>query len=304
MYPKRFYDYNTFLREKFGEKVYKISLDAGFTCPNRDGTVGTGGCIYCNNSSFSLAARQKLPALKEQIISGMEIGKKFKAKKFIVYFQAYTNTYAPVSHLERLYHEALDYPNVVGIAIGTRPDVVDEEKIELLTSLAKKTFVSVEYGVQTRNNQTLLWINRGHTWESFLHAMDITRGRGIHICAHIMLGFPGESREKILSTACEMNRLGIGGIKLHNLIISQGTPLARIYEETPFPLFTEEEYVVLVCDFIERLASHIVIERLMATAPKEYIIAPRWAKTPAQMSDAVTKMLGERKTYQGFLAKS
>lgn len=300
MLPKLFNDYNTFLRKKFGEKVYKISLDAGFTCPNRDGTLGKTGCIYCNNASFSPAVNYQTADLDAQIQRGMEVGRRNKARKFIAYFQAYTNTYAPVEKLEAIYLRALQYPEIVGIAIGTRPDAVDQEKIAMLEQLARRTFVSMEYGVQSCQNTTLAWIQRGHTYQTFLEAMQYTKGRGIHICSHIMLGFPGETQTQINQTALEMNRVGINGIKLHNLLITKDTILQGMYQQQPFPLLSQEQYVSLVCDFLERLNPEIVCERLYATAPAEYLIVPRWPLQVA-MADEVTKELMRRGSYQGKL---
>ena len=299
MNEKKFNDYNTFLRNKFGVKVYKISLDAGFTCPNIDGNIGVGGCIYCNNKSFSPAARQGLKTLDEQISAGMEIGKKMKAKKFIAYFQANTNTYSSVENLKKIYEKPLEYPDIVGISIGTRPDCVNEEKIALLESLAKKTFVSIEYGVQTANNETLKYINRGHTFEAFLEAVKITKNRNIHICAHVMLGFPGETRSEMLDMANKMNKSGIDSIKIHNLIITKDTELENIYIKKPFHVFDYEEYIELVCEFLEILSPLIVIERVCASAPSEYVIAPDWTKSPAKITDDITEMLKSRESYQG-----
>ncbi len=298
---KRFYDYNTFLRKKFGEKVYKISLDAGFTCPNRDGTVGVGGCIYCNNASFSPAVNYGKVALDQQIQKGMSMGEKFKARKFIAYFQAYTNTYASVTQLEQIYSQVLKYPEIVGIAIGTRPDAVDIEKLEFLESLGKKIFVSIEYGVQSINNNILEWIHRGHKYEDFLKVMEYSQNRGLHICCHLMLGFPHQNKEEVLDTALEMNRLGVQGIKLHNLLVVRDTLLAKIYEEKPFPLIEFKDYLNLVCDFLERLDTNIVCERLHATAPTEYLIAPHWPLS-IQMNHAVTQEFVRRGTYQGIFS--
>lgn len=300
MGQKFFYDYNTFLRTKFGEKVYKISLDAGFTCPNRDGTVGNTGCIYCNNASFSPPVYHRTPNLNEQIQRGIETGHKNKTYKFIAYFQAYTNTYASIEKLQEIYSCVLQFPEIVGIAIGTRPDAIDKDKLDLLEQLAKTTFVSIEYGVQSCQNETLVWIQRGHTYKTFLQAMEYTRNRGIHICAHIMIGFPNETREHILQTAFEMNRVGINGIKLHNLLIVANTELEIIYHRQPFHLLSKEEYVSLVCDFLERLDPHIVCERLYATAPADYLIAPKWPLQVA-MGDEVSKELAHRQSYQGKL---
>ncbi len=299
IYSKRFYDYNTFLRQKFGEKVYKISLDAGFTCPNRDGSKGREGCIYCNNASFSPAHRSPGEDLEQQILQGIKAGKNFKAKKFLAYFQAFTNTYAEVSSLEKLYKRALQFPDIVGLVIGTRPDAIDLEKLQMIEKIAEKTFVSIEYGMQSINNSTLEKINRGHTYESFLQAMEWSKGRGIHLCAHIMLGFPGESKDQIVKTAKEMNHIGVNGIKLHNLLVVKDTPLAKIYEKNFFPLLSFEEYISLVCDFLEFLNDTIVCERLYANTPEEYLVAPQWNKSPSQVIDAIVTELKQRESYQG-----
>lgn len=301
---KRFYDYNTYLQQKFAAKVYKICLDAGFTCPNRDGSKGVGGCIYCNNESFSPGARQRAASIAEQMAAGMASGRlRFKAGKFIAYFQAFTNTYAPVARLRELYGQALAFADVVGLAVGTRPDAVDGDKIALLAQLAQQYFVSIEYGVQSMCDETLRWINRGHTYADFLAAMDITRGRGIHVCAHVMLGFPGETREQMLQMAGAMSDAGIDAIKIHNLIITRDTSLERIYASHPFPVFAYDEYVELVCDFLERLSPDIVVERLCAVTPEQYLVAPRWQRSPGQLSSDVTARLLARNSHQGKFAK-
>ncbi|OQY27671.1 MAG: TIGR01212 family radical SAM protein [Candidatus Cloacimonetes bacterium 4572_55] len=299
---ERLYDYNSFLRGKFGQKVYKICLDSGFSCPNIDGTRGKGGCIYCNNKSFSPPTRDKTLDISQQLDQGMRIGRnRYKAHKFIAYFQSYTNTHAPVQDLRQLYHRAVASSDVVGIAIGTRPDAVDSEKIDLLGELAEKMFVSIEYGVQTMNEQTLQWIERGHGYESFLDAVSLTqRYPKIHICAHVMFGFPDETREEMLGMAYEMNRIRVHGVKLHNLLIVQNTRLARIFERQPFPLFEYEEYIDLVCDFLERLSPRIVVERLCASAPDPYLIAPKYGKSMAQVAQDVRACLKERQSRQGI----
>jgi len=294
-------DYNTYLRNTFHAKVYKISIDAGFTCPNIDGTVGTGGCIYCNNESFSPSYRQKLQTIEEQITQGIAVAKKYKATKYIAYFQPHTNTHASVDTLEKIYTRALQqHKDIVGIAIGTRPDAVDEEKIEMLENLAKRTYVSIEYGLQSISNATLQWIQRRHTVESYQKAMQFTINRNIHICTHIMFGFPNENNtEHVIQTAKLLNQYGTHGIKLHNLLIVHNTQLAKMFQENPFPLFSLDEYVSLVCDFLEYTSPNIICERLYATAPSEYLIAPLWRCSPAQIIQALEKKFEQRNTYQG-----
>lgn len=299
---KRFYDYKTFLHSKFGEKVYKISVDAGFTCPNIDGTVARGGCIYCNNRSFSPAVHLQNLSIAEQLQSSMgKMRRRFKAKKFLAYFQPHTNTHAPVSQLENIYAQALEQPDIVGLVIGTRPDAVDEEKLGLLQQLAQDVFVSIEYGMQSVNNRTLAWINRGHTYEAFVDAVRSTQNRGLYICAHVMLGFPTETKQEMLAMAKQMNHIGIHGIKLHNLLVTRGTLLAKMYTQKPFPLFTYNEYIELVCDFLERLEPGIVVERLFATTPPEYLLAPVWEKMPQQITNDIVQTLIARNSYQGRL---
>lgn len=293
-------DYGSFLEKKFGEKVYKISLDAGFTCPNIDGTITVGGCVYCNNESFSPPLQQGLTDLEEQFVLGIErTRRRFKAEKFIAYYQAYTNTHAPVECLEQMYREALKYPEIVGLSIGTRPDTVDDEKLDMIEELAREVFVSIEYGLQTVSNDTLHWINRGHTYEDYLKAVEMTQNRGIHITTHIMLGFPTEDRAQMLASAAEMNRLGINGIKLHNLLVTRNTGLEIIYKENQFHVFEYEEYLNLVCDYLELLSPDIVVERFFATAPDKYLIAPRWNRSPSQMVTDLARVFEERGTRQG-----
>ena len=300
MFAKRFYDYNSFLKYKFGQKIYKISLDAGFSCPNIDGTKGYGGCIYCNNKSFSPAHRYRDISLKDQIEIGKKVGKRYKAKKFIAYFQAHTNTHANVEKLEKIYQQVLQDDDIVGIAIGTRPEAVNKEKIELLQSIAEKYFVSIEYGVQSINNDTLKWINRQHTYQDFEKAMKLTTGKDIHICAHIMLGFPNENRKQIIETSSKMNRIGINGIKLHNLLITKDTELEKLYQKEKFHLFGFEDYVKLVCDFVERLSPKIVCERLYANTSDDFLIAPKWNKSSVQILDAIVNEFKQRNSFQGF----
>jgi hypothetical protein len=297
MQEKNFLDYSSFLLQKFGEKVQKISVDAGFTCPNIDGKVGRGGCIYCNNKSFSFCAGSLL-TVSQQIEAKIQTSS--KVKKFLVYFQPYTNTYASVERLSEIYTQALQYDSVVGICIGTRPDEVDPTKIQLLQNLARKKFVSIEYGLQSIYNRTLEWIHRGHTYETFLHAMEITKNKGIHICAHVMLGFPTETKEQQLNMAYAINRACVDGIKIHNLLITKDTALEKMYALSPFPLLEYPEYLELVCDFLERLCPTIVIERLFATTPPHYLIGPNWKKSGTQIVDDIDRTLKKRGTCQGF----
>lgn len=300
----RYNNYNSYLKEKFGCRVHKVSVDVGFTCPNRDGKVAIGGCIYCNNDSFVPSYARSSLSLQDQIRIGMEyLKKRFKAEKFIIYFQAYTNTYDKIERLEKLYREALDNENVVGLAIGTRSDCVDEEKIKLFEDLAKDWFVSIEYGIESIYDKTLEYMNRGHNYKSIIDAIRITKERGIHIGAHIIVGFPTETRDEMLQMADEISRLKIDFLKVHNLHVVKNTPLARMYAKDPFHVFNYEEYIDLISRFIEQLSPKIVLERLFTDTPQDLLIAPRWNKTHTEILRGIEMELERRNTYQGRLFK-
>ena len=289
------------MKREFGLTVYKVNVDAGFTCPNRDGTLGLSGCIYCNNDSFRPNSCKPTLSLAEQIGNGMHhIRKRYKANKFIVYFQPYTNTYAPLETLRGLYAEALKQPDIIGLAIGTRPDAVDEEKISMLGELAEKHFILIEYGLQSIYDKSLTFINRGHDYSAFLRAVDMTKGRGIHIGAHLIAGFPTETREEMLAMAEEISSLGIGFLKVHQLQVVKDTPLADLYKEKPFYTFGYEEYVDFIVDFIERTSPDIVFQRLFATAPDSILVAPDWGKSRHKMLSDIEKRLEARDTHQGL----
>src|SRR5437773_2562071 len=244
----RFRSYNRWLQEKFGERVYKVIVDAGFTCPNRDGTVAVGGCAYCNNNSFRPPSAIKTDPIRDQVREGIEyIRKRFDAHKFIIYFQPFTNTYAETGYLRELYTDAVEHPEVVGLAIGTRPDCVDEEKIRMIDEIAQRTFVSLEFGVESIYDDTLRRVNRGHDYATFLRAMELTRRRSIHIGAHLILGFPWETREQWLAMADEMSRAGVDALKIHHLHLVRGTALAAEYARRPFRVLGYEEYLDRLC---------------------------------------------------------
>jgi hypothetical protein len=297
---RRYNAFGQYMKDLYREPVYKVNVDAGFTCPNRDGSVATGGCIYCNNDSFRPTACTSSASLREQIEKGIPyLRSRYGAEKFVVYFQPYTNTYAPVEVLERLYRDALDNPGVVGIAVGTRPDCVDEEKIALLEALARDSFVLVEYGLQSVYDKTLEFINRGHDYSRFKSAVALTAGRGIHIGAHIILGFPTETREQMLGTADELSRLPIEFLKIHQLQVVKDTALADLYAGKPFATFGYHEYIVMLADFLERLPPHIVLQRLFAAAPDEILIAPVWSKTRSELLHDLDAFMEQRGSYQG-----
>jgi len=292
--------FGPYLRKRFGTIVYKVNVDAGFTCPNRDGTLGVTGCIYCNNDSFRPSECKTETPLREQIRNGIRyLSVRYKAKKFLVYFQPYTNTYAPVGELERMYREALSMPSVIGLAIGTRPDCVDEEKIGLLRELAKDHFILVEYGLQSIHDKSLRYILRGHDYRTFLEAVDLTRGKGIQIGAHIIAGIPTETKDEMLAMADELSTLPIGFLKIHQLQVVKNTPLAHEYREKPFPTFGYDEYLDFLVDFIERLSPEIVLQRLFALSPDDILIAPQWGRTRQEILRDIHERFIRRNALQG-----
>jgi radical SAM protein (TIGR01212 family) len=297
---RRYHAFGQYMKELYHTPVYKVNVDAGFTCPNRDGTVAAGGCIYCNNDSFRPVACTSSVSLRDQIEKGIPyLRSRYGAEKFIVYFQPYTNTYAPVEVLERLYREALDNAGVLGLAIGTRPDCVDEEKIALLEALAEDSFILVEYGLQSVYDKTLKFINRGHDYACFKDALALTAGRGIRIGAHIILGFPTETRDEMLGMADELSRMPIEFLKIHQLQVVKDTALADLYAAKQFTTFGYHEYLEMVADFLERLSPNIVIQRLFAAAPDDILIAPVWNKTRSEFLRDLDDALERQGSYQG-----
>jgi hypothetical protein len=301
--PGWYYRLSQFFKERFGKPVYKIPLDAGFSCPNRDGTVGTGGCSYCYNPSFSPFSGKKTLSVREQILKGK---KKSRNALYLAYFQAYTNTYAPVGELKVLYDQALSDDEVAGLSIATRPDCISAEIIDLLEVYAARCHTWIEYGLQSAHDQTLKRINRGHGSAAFTKAMELTTSRGIFICAHIILGLPGETKEMILATIDFLNKCKIDGIKFHHLQIIRGTPLASDYEEGSIEVFDQpEHYIDLLCDCLERLSPACVIHRLASQASSKVLLtAPRWPVSSGQLASMVESELKKRGTYQGALFKN
>ena len=296
----RFSAFGPYLKKKFGTVVYKVNVDAGFTCPNRDGTLGVTGCIYCNNDSFRPSECKTEIPLREQIRTGIKyLSMRYKAKKFLVYFQPYTNTYAPVGELERMFREALSMPSVIGLAIGTRPDCVDKEKIGLLRELAKDHFILVEYGLQSIYDKSLQYILRGHDYRTFLKALDLTKEKDIHIGAHIIVGLPTETKDEMLAMADELSTLPIGFLKIHQLQVVSNTPLAHQYRGKPFPTFGYDEYLDFLVDFIERLSPEIVLQRLFALSPDDILIAPHWGRTRQEILRDINERFIRREVVQG-----
>ncbi len=299
MTTKRYRDLNSYLRGLFGCRVQRIALDAGLTCPNRDGTKGIGGCIYCNarGSGTGLANRlsiiQQIQQAKERLI------RRYNAKKFIAYFQSFSNTYAPVDKLKRLYREALTDPDVVGLAIGTRPDCISSEVLDLLEELNRETHLWVEYGLQSIHNATLRRINRGHTVEEFYRAVEETRKRDIETVVHVILGLPGEGKEEMLATAKALGETDIQGVKLHLLYVIKGTSLAHLYQQGKYQCLTQEEYVDIVCEFLTFLPPHVVIHRLTGDPHPQELLAPAWALKKQSNLTAIHQRLEEKDLWQG-----
>lgn len=299
---KRYRAFGDFLKESLGEKVYKISIHAGFTCPNRDGTLGTGGCIYCNNQGFSPNTRRARMSVREQVETGItHITKRYKAKKYIAYFQAYTNTYGPYEQLKAAYDEALSHPDVVGLSVGTRPDCLEDDVLELLADYAARGYhVWIELGLQSMHDATLEQINRHHTVADFVDAVKrIKKFPALHICAHVILGLPGETRDMMLQSAAFLSDLGVHGIKIHLLHVLRDTPLEALYTAGDVKIFNRTEYVSLVCDYLELLDPGMVIQRLTADGPSDILLAPRWAMEKKKTVDMISKELRRRGMHQG-----
>jgi len=300
MDKKRYYTFNRFLEEKLGVKVRKVSVNAGFTCPNRDGKVGYGGCVYCHNPGFVPSNTDNRRSVGTQIVEGKSRLKKrgFKGK-FLAYFQAYSNTYAPVDILRRLYDEALNDEDVIGLAIGTRPDCVPDDVLSLLEGYAKDHHIWIEYGLQSAHNRTLEYINRGHNYAQFEDAVKRSRNRGIYICAHIILGLPGEEKEHMYETVDRLSDLGIDGVKIHHLQVVKGTALDERFRVGEINVLSVEDYIPLVCDVVERLSLRIVIHRLIGDTRDELLVAPRWILSKAEILSRIDREMEQRDSRQG-----
>jgi uncharacterized protein len=301
----RINSYGFYLRQRFGCRVSKVNVDAGFTCPNRDGSKGLGGCIYCNNVSFSPKDTIAVIPLEEQMAAGMAYHRKrLQSEKFLVYFQKYTNTYASVELLRDLYYRALGHPDVLGISVGTRPDSLSDQALDLLTEIARTRYVCLELGLQSMDDDILGRINRGHSLDDFIQAVQRADGRGLDICAHLIHGFPGERPEQFLQAASMMAELPITAIKLHQLHAVAGTELAEMYYRGEFSPISLDEYVRTAADFLERLPARISIQRLYGSAPLDICVAPRWGLKNNQMWYAVINELSRRGSWQGCRLES
>ncbi len=301
---KKFNDLNSYFKNKFGFRVHKITVDAGFNCPNRDGTISFGGCVFCNSKGSGTGFLLQGISIKDQILRAKKyVVKRFKAKKFIAYFQAFTNTYAPLEKLKDMYDEALGVEDVIGLSIGTRPDCVDNKVLDLLQEYAKKNLIWIEYGMQTSKDETLKIINRGHDYACLKKAVEITKDRGIKICVHAILGLPGETKEDMLETADAISRLSVNGVKLHVLYIIKNTELENMYNKGLYKCLTQKEYVETVVSFIERLPENIIIQRLTGEPHPRELVGPYWALNKKLTLELIKSEFIKRDTWQGKFSK-
>lgn len=300
---RRYRDYNSYLREIFGERVQKISLDAGLNCPNRDGAISDKGCIYCDGRGSGTGAWIKDGlSIDEQISREMEyIQRRYGAKKFIAYFQSFTNTYAPLPQLKALYEQALAHKDMVGLSVATRPDCVQREVLDLLSSYQEVHLVWIEFGLQSAHDATLIRINRGHDVACFERSVLLANEFGLNVCAHIILGLPGEDRKMMLETARFLSRLPVHGVKIHLLYVVKGTELARLYEDGDFSCLEREEYVEMVVDFLELLPPEMVVQRLTGDPVRSELVAPLWANEKSKNLGLIREALERRNTRQGRL---
>lgn len=287
-------DYSHWIREQFPFRVQKISVDAAFSCPNRDGRLSLGGCTFCDNKTFNPSYCDRGKSITQQLEEGKAFfAKKYPEMKYLAYFQAYSNTYASLEELKRKYEEALAVDDVVGLVIGTRPDCVSDEALDYLQQLNQRTFLIVEYGIESANDNTLRRINRGHTFDCSRQAIIKAHQRGIITCGHIILGLPGEDEEEMLHQASTISQLPLDILKLHQLQIIKGTPLAKEYEAHPFHVFSAEEYVNLVIRYVSQLRNDLVLERFVSQSPPNMVIAPKWGLKNHEFTDLLNKRIRE-----------
>ncbi|HPX06325.1 MAG TPA: TIGR01212 family radical SAM protein [Tenuifilaceae bacterium] len=305
---RRFNSYSGYFKRIFGGRIQKLTIDAGFTCPNRDGSLSVGGCTFCNNDAFNPSYCESVKSITQQIEEGIEFHavRYRRAERYLAYFQAYSNTHAPLERLKQIYDEALAHPRVIGVVIGTRPDCVDADKLDYIQSLAQNHYVAVEYGLESTYNSTLERINRGHSYEKSVWAIQETAKRGIKVGAHIIFGLPGETREMMMSQAQTLSQLPLDTIKFHQLQIIKGTIMEQEYLQNPndFKLFAMDEYLDFMADFLERFNPNIVVERFTGEAPPRFLATPSWGRLRTdQVLQLFEKRLLERDTYQGRLWK-
>ena len=302
----RYRQYSDYFGSIFGGRVQKVSVNAGFTCPNRDGTAGRGGCTYCDNNAFNPSYCKPEKSISQQVAEGIEFHLKRyrRADKYLVYFQPYSNTYAPVEHLEKIYHEALSYPGVAGLVIGTRPDCIDKQKLELIQSISKSHYVIVEYGIESCYDTTLKRINRGHNYSLSEEIIKLTASYGIHTGAHLIFGFPGETRDEMLAEAGIISRLPLNTVKFHQLQIIKNTSIEKEYLANPeqFNFFTLDDYIEFIIDFTELLNPEFVIERFAGEVPPRFLAGPGWGNIRYDsIVRRIKERMEERDTWQGRL---
>jgi len=302
---KRYNDFSSFIRRKFNTRVQKVSIDAGFTCPNKDGTKGVGGCTYCNNNTFNPDYCKPIKPIKQQINEGIEFfSKKYKTQKYLAYFQAFTNTYAPLADLKKMYEEALDHEDVIGLVVATRPDCIKDDVLDYLEELAAAgNFIKLEFGLESTKNETLEAINRCQTHEEAIDAFKRADGRGLHLGGHLILGLPGETKDDMMNHAKMVSQLPINTLKIHHLQIVKHTMMAVQFKKTPemFTFMELDEYIDFVVDFVEKLKPEIIIERFFSESPASMLIHPKYGLKNFEVKHLVEKRLEEREAMQGRL---
>lgn len=299
----RYNDFGTWIRAAFPFRVQKISVDAGFTCPNRDGRISTGGCVYCDNRTFNPSYCERSKSIRQQLEAGKNFfAKKYPEMKYLAYFQAYTNTYGPVDNLKRMYEEALEVDDIIGIVIGTRPDCVDAKLLNYFEKLSQHTFLILEYGIESCNDATLKNINRGHSFACTRSAVENTAGRGIYTGGHVILGLPGEDAEESIRQATVISSLPLHILKIHQMQVIQGTKLADIYSTTPFHVYSCDEYIRLIAKYIQYLRKDLVLERFVSQAPSQMLIAPNWGLKNHEFTHRLLRYMEEYDIWQGQYA--
>ncbi|MEI6696259.1 MAG: TIGR01212 family radical SAM protein [Bacteroidota bacterium] len=305
-HPRRFNAYANYFRQHFGERVQKLSIDAGFSCPNRDGSAGIGGCTYCNNDAFNPSYCLPEKSVLQQIDEGIEFhAKRYRrAEKYLAYFQAFSNTYAPLHELKNIYDQALNHPSIAGLVIGTRPDCMDIEKLDYFAQLSKEKYLIIEYGIESCYDKTLVSINRGHNFACLLEMLELTSARGIKTGGHIIFGLPGESREEMLAEAAILSKLPLNNIKFHQLQIIKNTTMEQQFKKQPesFRFFELDDYIEFMVDFLERLNPAFVVERFAGEVPPRFLVGPGWGLIRNdQILQKIEKRLEERDSWQGKL---
>ncbi len=294
--------YSEHLKEHFGVRVHKISIDAGFGCPNRGGGRVSSGCLFCDPGGSGAVGIDRRLSIAEQLELGKEVmTRKYHAQQFLAYFQPFSNTFAPPEQLRARYDEALAVPGVVGLAIGTRPDCLDETVLDVLAGYHRRTYFWLEIGLQSCHDRTLAWLRRGHDHACFLRAYQAAKARGLKVCVHLIIGLPGESRDDLLATIAEMARLKVDGVKLHLLHVLDGTPLGELYRHGEFGVLEQAEYVGLVADVLERLPQETLIHRLTGDGPRATLLAPLWSLNKWEVLNAIDSELARRGSVQGCL---